>query len=278
MLGAGLITFREGLEAALIVGIVMGYLVRIGKQSELRYAWAGVIAAAAISIAAALGLQWVGASLEEPYEQIFEGTMMLLAVGVLTWMIFWMRYQGRFLKRELEQKMSSAVASGAVLGIFGIAFFAVLREGIETALFLSASAFADNGVNTLIGGAIGLVLAIAAGYAMYGLAIRLDLRLFFDVTSLLLLIFAAGLFAHAIHEFQEIGWLPFLTAQAWNLETVLPNNSLVGSILRALIGYNDSPSVLEVVTYLAYWVAAIFGVRLYTQRLTTRLAPSRSQA
>ena len=278
MLGAGLITFREGLEAALIVGIVMGYLVRIGKQSELRYAWAGVIAAAAISIAAALGLQWVGASLEEPYEQIFEGTMMLLAVGVLTWMIFWMRYQGRFLKRELEQKMSSAVASGAVLGIFGIAFFAVLREGIETALFLSASAFADNGVNTLIGGAIGLVVAIAAGYAMYGLAIRLDLRLFFDVTSLLLLIFAAGLFAHAIHEFQEIGWLPFLTAQAWNLETVLPNNSLVGSILRALIGYNDSPSVLEVVTYLAYWVAAIFGVRLYTQRLTTRLAPSRSQA
>ncbi len=278
MLGAGLITFREGLEAALIVGIVMGYLVRIGKQSELRYAWAGVIAAAAISIAAALGLQWVGASLEEPYEQIFEGTMMLLAVGVLTWMIFWMRYQGRFLKRELEQKMQSAVASGAVLGIFGIAFFAVLREGIETALFLSASAFADNGISTLIGGVVGLVLAIGAGYAMYGLAIRLDLRLFFDVTSLLLLIFAAGLFAHAIHEFQEIGWLPFLTAQAWNLETVLPNSSLVGSILRALIGYNDSPSVLEVVAYLAYWFAAIFGVRLYTQRITTQLAPSRSQA
>ena len=278
MLAAALITFREGLEAALIVGIVLGYLVRIGQARQLRYAWAGVFAAVLVSVVATLGLQVVGASLEEPYEQIFEGSMMLLAVVILTWMIFWMRYQGRFMKRELEHQVQSTLATGATLGIFGLAFVAVFREGIETALFLSASAFASDAAATWMGSIIGLGLAIAAGYAVYVMSVRLDLRKFFDVTSVLLLIFAAGLFAHALHEFQEIGWLPILTQQAWNLQNVLANDSTLGSVLRALVGYNDSPTMLEVVGYVMYWVVVLVGVRWWTQRLSTRVAPGQVHA
>ena len=278
MLAAALITFREGLEAALIVGIVLGYLVRIGQARQLRYAWAGVFAAVLVSVVATLGLQVVGASLEEPYEQIFEGSMMLLAVVILTWMIFWMRYQGRFMKRELEHQVQSTLATGATLGIFGLAFVAVFREGIETALFLSASAFASDAAVTWMGSIIGLGLAIAAGYAVYVMSVRLDLRKFFDVTSVLLLIFAAGLFAHALHEFQEIGWLPILTQQAWNLQNVLANDSTLGSVLRALVGYNDSPTMLEVVGYVMYWVVVLVGVRWWTQRLSTRVAPGQVHA
>ncbi len=278
MLAAALITFREGLEAALIVGIVLGYLVRIGQARQLRYAWAGVFAAVLVSVVATLGLQVVGASLEEPYEQIFEGSMMLLAVVILTWMIFWMRYQGRFMKRELEHQVQSTLATGATLGIFGLAFVAVFREGIETALFLSASAFASDAAVTWMGSIIGLGLAIAAGYAVYVMSVRLDLKMFFDVTSVLLLIFAAGLFAHALHEFQEIGWLPILTQQAWNLQNVLANDSTLGSVLRALVGYNDSPTMLEVVGYVMYWVVVLVGVRWWTQRLSTRVAPGQVHA
>lgn len=277
MLAAGLITFREGLEAALIVGIVLGYLVKTGHVNQIRYAWAGIIAAVLVSIAAALGLQFVGASLEEPYEQIFEGTMMLLAVIVLTWMIFWMRYQGRFIKRDLEQQVNATLASQALLGIFGLTFLAVFREGIETALFLSASAFANDALTTLIGSVIGLVLAVGVGYALYTMSLRLNLKLFFDVTSVLLLIFAAGLFAHAIHEFQEIGWLPYLTQEAWNFAPVLPNNSTLGSILRAMVGYNDSPTMLEVIAYVAYWVVVLVGVRWWTHRLSARMTAQQAQ-
>lgn len=276
MFAAGLLTFREGLEAALIVGIVISYLYKIGQQKQIRIAWAGILLAVAGSVLAAFGLQWLGTSLQEPYEQMFEGTMMLLAVAVLTWMIFWMRYQGRFMKRDLEVQVQSALASGATFGIFGLTFFAVFREGIETALFLSASAFAMDGAATLIGGILGLALAVAAGYAIYVLSLRLNIRLFFDVTSVLLLFFAAGLFAHAIHEFQEIGWLPFLMQQAWNATNVLPNDSLVGSILRTLVGYNDSPTFLEVVTYVGYWLVVLFGIRVWMQRLGAQMVAARA--
>jgi high-affinity iron transporter len=278
MLAAGLITFREGLEAALIIGIVIGYLVKFEQHTQLRFAWAGILAAIVVSIAAAFGLQFIGASLETPYEQIFEGSMMLLAVLILTWMIFWMRYQGRFIKRELEHKVQTTLASGATLGIFGLAFVAVFREGIETALFLSASAFANDGTATFIGSLVGLTLAVGVGCAVYVMSLRLNLRWFFDVTSVLLLIFAAGLFAHGIHEFQEIGWLPILTQQAWNLQTVLPNSSTIGSILRAMVGYNDSPSLLETVGYIFYWAVILLSVRWWTQRLNMRVAPGQAQA
>ena len=271
MVSALLITLREGLEAALIVGIVLGYLDKTGQRARAPMAWAGVIVAALLSTLAAVTMRVVGAELEEPFEQIFEGTTMLLAVAVLTWMIFWMRYQARYLQSDLEKRVQSAVTSGQNWGLFALTFVAVVREGIETALFLAANAFAADSASTLVGAILGLGIAIASGVLIYVYAVRLDVKLFFNITSFLMIVFAAGLLAHGIHEFQEIGWLPILTSTAWNTETWLSNDSTLGALLRALVGYNDSPTLLEVIGYIAYWVIVLQMVRWWTQRLALRL-------
>lgn len=273
MIASALITFREGLEAALIVGILLGYLVRIKQNSLARYVWMGTVLAAVVSAATAIILEAIGVGLEEPYEQIFEGTTMLIAVIILTWMIFWMRYQSRFMKQHLEKQVQTAISHRANTALFALSFFAVLREGIETALFLSASAFADDALSTLTGSLIGLVAAIAVGYAIYAMSVRLDLRRLFEVTSLLLLVFAAGLFAHAAHEFQEIGWLPILTNTAWNTSWLLGNGSFLGALLRSLVGYNAQPSILEVVSYVFYWGVLLLGIRWWTQRISASTVP-----
>jgi high-affinity iron transporter len=267
MLSASLITLREGLEAALIVGIVLGYLQQIGRRNHAPIVWAGVGVAALLSTLIAVAMRVIGAELEEPFEQIFEGTTMVLAVAVLTWMIFWMRYQGRFLKSTLERNVQTAITRGEKWGLFGLAFFAVFREGLETALFLAANAFAADAQGTLIGALIGIALAIVMGVVIYVYSVRLNVKLFFDVTSILLILFAAGLIAHAVHEFQEVGWLPILMERAWNTEWLLTNNSMIGSILRALVGYNAKPSWLEVTTYIGYLLIVVQTIRWWTQRL-----------
>lgn len=271
MVSALFISLREGLEAALIVGIVLGYLGKIGRRDTALYAWAGVIAAAVLSAALAIAMRFIGAELETPLEQIFEGTTMLLAVAVLTWMIFWMRYQSRYIKRDLERQIQSAVTGGQNWGVFVLAFLAVFREGVETALFLAANAFAADGLATWMGAAAGLALAVLAGGLIYVYAVRFNLSLFFDVTSLVLVIFSAGLLAHGIHEFQEIGALPILTAPAWDSRWLLDSESPVGALLRSLVGYNDQPSLLEVGTYIAYWIVILQAIRWWTGRLGTRL-------
>ncbi len=276
MLSALLIALREGLEAALIVGIVLGYLQRTGHRDRMLYAWAGVAAAALLSAVFAIGMRVIGAELQTPYEQMFEGTTMLLAVGVLTWMIFWMRYQARFIKTDLERKVQSAVTGGAYWGIFALTFLAVFREGLETALFLAANAFAADVLGTVAGTLIGLALASIAGVLIYVYAVRLDMRIFFDITSLFLVIFAAGLLAHGVAEFQEIGWLPILTNAAWDTKAMLSNDSTLGSILRSLVGYNDQPSLLEVATYIGYWVIVLQAIRWWTGRLSARLVKERT--
>lgn len=266
MLPAILIGFREGLEAALIVGIVIGYLVKIGQARQTRIAWAGVGAAALVSALVAFGITAVGAKLEGQAEQIFEGTAMFLAVAVLTWMIFWMRTQARTLKMSLEKDIQTAVTSGQAWGLFGLTFVAVFREGVETALLLGASALAADGLSTLIGAVIGLALAIALGWAIYASTVRLNLRLFFNVTSVLLLFFAAGLLAHGVHEYQEAGLLPLTIEHVWDINPLLDERSVAGEILKALFGYNGNPSLLEVLSYVAYWVVALVGVRWLVEK------------
>lgn len=272
MLSALLIALREGLEAALVVGIVLGYLNRIGRRDRTPYAWAGVGVAVALSALLAIAMRAVGAELQAPYEQMFEGTTMLLAVAVLTWMVFWMRYQARFIKIDLERQVDSAVTRGANWGLFALAFIAVFREGIETALFLAANAFAADAFGTVVGTLIGLFLATGGGILIYVYAVRLNVTSFFDITSLFLVVFAAGLLAHGVAEYQEIGWLPILTGSAWDTKVVLSIDSPLGSILRSLVGYNDHPSLLEVGTYVGYWLVLLQGIRWWTQRLGTRLA------
>ena len=268
---ATLITFREGLEAALIVGIVIGYLVKIGQGRRVRTAWAGVGTAVALSALLAFGISAVGAELQGRAEQIFEGVTMFLAVGVLTWMIFWMRFQARFLKVSLEKEVQTAATSGQTLALFGVAFVAVFREGVETALFLSASAFAADGAGTLIGALLGLAIAVALGWLIYASTVRLNVRLFFNVTSVLLLFFAAGLLAHGVHEFQEASLLPMTIENVWNINHILNEKSTLGEILKALFGYNGNPSLLEVISYAAYWVVALAGVRWWVKRRAARM-------
>jgi high-affinity iron transporter len=268
---ATLITFREGLEAALIVGIVIGYLVKIGQGRRIRTAWAGVGTAVVLSALLAFGISAVGAELEGRAEQIFEGVTMFLAVGVLTWMIFWMRFQARFLKVSLEKEVQTAATSGQTLALFGVAFVAVFREGVETALFLSASAFAADGAGTLIGALLGLAIAATLGWLIYASTVRLNVRLFFNVTSVLLLFFAAGLLAYGVHEFQEASLLPMTIEHVWNINHILDEKSTLGEIMKALFGYNGNPSLLEVISYAAYWVVALAGVRWWVGRRAARM-------
>lgn len=259
MLASMLLTFREGLEAALIVGIILGCLNQLGHSTRRRWVWAAVGLASALSLGLALALQAAGAHLEGQAEMIFEGLAMLLAVIVLSWMIFWMRAQSWRIKSALEADIRIAVRQPHSGALFGLTFLAVFREGVETALFLTAASFVSGSAATLAGGVLGLIAAVIVGWAIYTSAVRLNLRRFFDVTSVLLLVFAAGLFAHSIHEFQEAGWLPVVIEHLWNLKPVLDDGSTVGSLLRVLVGYNDNPSLLEVIGYGLYW-AAVLGV------------------
>lgn len=271
MLPSFLLTLREGLEAALIVGIIFGILRQLGRPDLRRVAWAAVGAAAALSFALAVALQVIGAEFEGQGEMLFEGTAMLLAVVILTWMILWMRRQARFIKSRLEAEMRGAMRNGRQWALASVVFLAVVREGIETALFLTAANVASgDGWATLIGGLAGLASAVLLGWAIYAGAAQLNIRRFFDVTSVLLLIFAAGLFAHALHEFEELGWLPAMAEEVWNLKPILSDTSTAGSMLRVLVGYNDAPSLLEVVGYLGYWVVALAGVNWWANRPVVR--------
>ncbi len=266
MVAAGLITFREGLEAALIVGIALGYLKKIGRSDHQRYIWGGVAVAILASLGMVLGLQSLGAQLTGRAEKIFEGSTMFLAVAILTWMIFWMRYQARYIKVALERDIQVAVAQGEGWGLFGLAFVAVVREGVETALFLSAAALVSAGADTLWGGLLGLAAAVMIGYLVFATTVRLDIRRFFDVTSLLLLLFAAGLLAHGVHEFQEAGFIPVVVEHLWDTNHILDENSTLGSTLKALLGYNGNPSLIEVLSYLGYYIVVLAGVRWWISR------------
>lgn len=271
MLSALLITLREGLEAALVVGIIIGYLAKVGQTQRLHLVWAGVAAAAALSGLLALGITALGAELEGVAEQLFEGTTMLLAVAVLTWMIFWMQSQARFLKASLESEVQRALTQGAAWGLFGLSFLAVFREGVETALFLGAAAFQSNGLETLAGAVMGLALATGLGYLIYASTVRLNVRLFFRLTSLLLLVFAAGLFMHGVHEFQEAGLLPEIVAPLWDTSQWVSARSLAGQFLQTLVGYTPTPSLVEVLAYVGYWLLALLGVRWFVERRAAQM-------
>jgi high-affinity iron transporter len=255
--GAAFLMTREGLEASLIVGIVLGYLAKTENRRYFGLIWLGTAAAVAASVATGATLFFTVGELEGRAEQIFEGLAMLSAVAVLTWMIFWMRKQAANIKRELEARLASAIAAGSALGLASVVFFAVLREGWETALFLFAIGESSSPLATAIGAAVGLAISISLGVAIYMGSRRLDLRQFFTVTGLLLIVFAAGLLAHATHEFQEAGLLPTVIEHLWNTNSAVSENSHFGKFLTALFGYNGDPSALEVGVWLIYLGTAL---------------------
>ena len=248
------IMLREGLEASLIVGILLAYLKQVGALRHARYVWGGVGAALLVSLGVLGALKAAGAEFEGATEQIFEGATMTLAAAVLTWMIFWMIRQARLIKGELERGVDRALSEGAVWGIFLLAFFAVVREGVETALLLQAAAFAAAGQSTLLGALVGLVVAIGLGVLIYAFGVRTDLRAFFRITAVILILFAAGLVSHGAHEFAGAGVLPELYEKVWDTQAVLSHKEGLGAILRALFGYSHAPSLLEAVVYVGYLV------------------------
>ncbi|MGH2995997.1 MAG: iron uptake transporter permease EfeU [Gaiellaceae bacterium] len=257
-MGAALLTTREGLEASLIVGIVLAYLAKTENRDSFRVIWAGAAAAVAASIASGAALFFTVGELEGRAEQIFEGAAMLSAVAVLTWMIFWMRRQAANIKKELEAKLAGAVAAGSAVGLASVVFFAVLREGWETALFLFAISESSTPLSTSIGAVVGLAISITLGIALYMGSRRLNLRQFFTVTGILLIVFAAGLLAHGVHEFQEASLLPLTVEHVWDTNGIVSEGSTFGEFLTALFGYNGNPSLLEVGAWVSYLGLALW--------------------
>jgi high-affinity iron transporter len=273
MLASLILAFREGLEASLIVGILLGYLRKIEAQQYRRYVWLGVGLAVAASLLVAGIIQLIGYQLEGRAEELFEGIVMLIAVGVLSWMVFWMRYQAQAYAQHLQNEIAEAIGQGQLRGLTSMAFLAVFREGVELALFLSAAVFLLDGAAIVMGTILGLAAAVLVGVLIFITSIRLDVRAFFQVTSVILLLFAAGLLAHGVHELQEAGVVPIIIEHVWDVNHILDENSTLGELLKTLVGYNGNPSLLEVIAYLLYWPAALLGIRwrvdrVIAQRLT----------
>lgn len=258
-----LITLREGIEGALIISILLAYLRKLDRQDKAYLIWWGTGLAVAVSVAVAAVIFVAAAGFEGTGEQLFEGTVSLIAVGVLTWMIFWMRRQGAKVRSELQHRVDAALLGGGY-ALAGLAFVVVLREGVETALFVfGADKAAANGsggtLAGIIGALVGLCVAAIIGVAIYKGSVKLNVRAFFRVTGGVILVVAAGLLAFAVGEFQEAGLLPGFGVIAFDITGVLPDASGVGAVLHSLIGYRSAPTLLEVVAWIGYLVGAGYG-------------------
>ena len=261
MLPSYILSLREGLEAALIIGIVLGALRQMHRRDLVSSIWAGAGSAVLLSLLIAILLTRLGLEMKDPAEAIFEGITMLLAAGILTWMIFWMNQRARTLKNELESGVLRASQTGK-WSLFGLAFIAVLREGVELALFLTAAAFSSSAPQTILGALLGLGTAILLGWSFFATTVRLDLRRFFQVTGFLLLLFAAGLVGRGVGELVEVDWIPALIQHVWELGGVISAESVLGQTLGALFGYSASPSLMQVLAYAAYFGMVLFGLQV----------------
>ena len=265
MLTTYILSLREGLEAALIIGIVLGALQKIRRTDLAPALWLGTLSAIGSSVLAAILLTMLGLSLGGNAEEIYEGITMLLAAGILTWMIFWMNSQAKNIKSEVEERVNKVAFSTGSPAIFWMAFVAVVREGVELALFITAVFFSGNygnlAANTILvltSVALGLGSAILLGWSLLAATSRLNLKRFFQVTGCLLILFAAGLVAHGIHAFNVVGWIPGIVEPVWNVNSILDDSSVFGELLKALFGYNGTPSLSEVIGYIAYLAGAMF--------------------
>lgn len=278
MLFSFLVTLREGLEAALIVAIILGSLARTGRRGKTWPLWVGVAAAAAATLSAAVGLQLLAVELPGRVQEAVEGVAMLLAVGVLTWMVFWMRAQARQLGVALRERVDGALSAGSAFALALLAFTAVGREGLETALFLFAGHTRAESEFAYWGGALaGLVVATAAGFTVYSGSRRLPLRAFFTTTSLLLVLLTAGLLANGMKELHEARLLfPHLGPRLWDTYEVLPDNAGFGRFLAALVGYDASPFLGQAAAYAVY-VTLVPTLYLWSGRTGAPGSPPRAE-
>lgn len=264
---AFLITLREGLEAALIVSIVMAYLRHLGRADQFAWVAAGALAGVAVSIVAGTAVYLAVGELEGRAEELTEGIIALVAAGVLTWMIFWMREQARTAGSMLRSQIDRALAGGAVLGLSTIVFLGVVREGLETALFLLAVIFDSGAFNTAVGAFAGSAAAIMLGYGMYRGSQRIDLHIFFQITGGMIIIVAAGLFGKGVHELQEAGVIGTLLEHVWTVDgNPVFGHGQFAAFLKGLFGWSPHPSIEQLTAWALYLSTATwffyFGARL----------------
>jgi len=255
MLTTFAIGLREGLEAALVVGIIAAFLIRRGHREALRPMWWGVAAALAVSAVTALALFVANRSLTLQVREAVEGLLTLVAVVGVSYMIVWMRRHAETLRADLESKASAAFEAGSVAAIAGLAFVAVAREGLETAVFLLA--LLENSADPQLGAAgaaAGIAVAVAVGYGVYRGGVAVDLRRFFLVTGAILVVVAAGLVASAVHELAEAGVISVLQTPAVDLSSFIRPESVWSSLLTAFIGLQPVPTFAEIVAWGAFLV------------------------
>jgi high-affinity iron transporter len=262
MITTFLITFRETLEAALIIGIILAYLKKTKNEKYNNVAYMGIVFGILGSIAAALLFSGLLGAFEGFAEQVFEGTTMIIGAVLLTTMILWMMRAS--VARELKQKVSMQIDKNGKLGLFMLIFISILREGVETVIFLGAASVA--GSFSILSGLLGMAAASILGFLIFVASIKIDIKKFFNISSILLIFFAAGLVAHGVHEFEEAGILNPIVEHVWDINPPAPKadggiypalheKGTVGSIFVGLFGYNGNPSLLEVLSYLAYILA-----------------------
>jgi len=254
--GAFVTLLREGFEATLLVAIVLAYLAKIGRKEDFRQVWYGIGAAVAVSLAVAGALFVTAGELEGTVEYVFEGTAMWLAVGFLTYMVLWMRRESRTVAQGIRRGIDSAVEQGGRLALVSLVFVMVVREGIETGLFIFGITRTSTPLQVALGAALGIAAAVALGYAVYAGGKRIDLGTFFKVTGVLLILVAAGLLAHGVAEFQEAGILPELLP-LWNVSgaPVVGEELLVSELLTALFGWDPETNLLELIVWAVYIVS-----------------------
>lgn len=259
-----LIGLREGLEASLVVCILIAYLVKTGNRDRLGPLWLGVGLAAALSLAFGAGLEFGTQELTFTAQEAIGGSLSIVAVGLVTWMVFWMKRTARHLKAELHGKLDAALAMGTG-ALVATAFLAVGREGLETSLFVWRSVHAaGDGAAPLIGVLLGIGSSIVLGWLFYRGALRINLSKFFTWTGGMLVVVAAGVLAYGVHDLQEADFVPGLTDKAFDISSTIPPDSWYGTLLKGTLNFQPDPTVLQV------WVWALYLVPV----LALFLAPS----
>lgn len=275
LLSSALIGLREGLEAALVVSILVAFLVKTERRHALRWVWPGIGAAVVLSVAVGAILTYTTAQLSFEHQELLGGGLSIIAVAFVTVMIFWMRKASRTIAAELRGKMDEAIDVGP-LAVLLLSFLAVGREGLETAVFFySTVQTAQQGTTEpLIGFAVGIVVAVALAYLLYRGAVRFDLGKFFKITGVLLVFVAAGVLGYGLHDLQEAAFLPGLTTLAFDASNTIPETSWYGVLLKGIFNYSQQTTVLQAVAWVAY-VAIVLPLFL---RPTKKPAPAPAAA
>lgn len=288
MIPTFVIFLREGIEASMIVAILLAYLVRIDKRQYFRDVWVGVGSAFILVLGGGVAAYFLIKQYEgSNIQTYFETATYVVAAAVLTYMTFWMHKHARTMAKDLEHRSEVALSRGSRTGLSLLAFQAVGREGLETMVFTLAIVFASSrqaatpvhGDLLLVGAVLGLACALAIAFAIFKFGAKLNLRRFFQVLGIVLMVFAAGLLSDAVENLQQLKWLPFGTHVVWNSSGIITESSSFGDVLHSLVGYADRPTVLQVVVWVAYVVASVsIFIRLGRDRRTTTPKPVKPTA